>query len=109
MTAGALFVVSSPDPTLEGGETSHPALRGGSGLDEGLLILIRRGLLQCLCQGGRILSLLDGAEWARMVFEYMMAASERKPFETYNLTDLQILTDAKEIFGVIDDSLASPS
>ena len=38
----------------------------------------------------------------------MMAASERKPFEMYNLTDLQILTDAKEVFGVIDDSLAFP-
>ena len=50
----------------------------------------------------------DGAEWERMVFEYMMGASERKPFEMYNLTDLQILTDAKEVFGVIDDSLAFP-
>lgn len=50
----------------------------------------------------------DGADWARMIFEYMMAASERKPFDTYNLTDQQVLADAKDVFGVIDDSLAFP-
>ncbi len=47
----------------------------------------------------------DGADFARMVFEYMMAASKRKLFETYNLTDQQVLTDAKGVFGVINDSL----
>ena len=50
----------------------------------------------------------DDAGWATMVFEYMMAASERKPFETYNLTDQQVLTDAKGVFGVVDDSLVFP-
>lgn len=50
----------------------------------------------------------DG-EWARLVFEYMMAESERQPFETYNLTDKQVLIDAKEVFGVVDESLALPS
>jgi prefoldin subunit 5 len=47
----------------------------------------------------------DGADFARMVFEYMMAASKRKLFEMYNLTDQQVLTDAKGEFGVINDSL----
>ena len=42
----------------------------------------------------------DSADWARMIFEYMMAASERKPLETYSLTDQQVLTDAKEVFWV---------
>ena len=51
----------------------------------------------------------DKEGWARMVFEYMMAASDRKPFDTYNLTDKQILTDAKDVFGVVDDSLTFPS
>ena len=51
----------------------------------------------------------DGTVWATMVYEYMMAASERKPFDTYNLTDQRILTEAKEIFGVIDDSATFPS
>ena len=58
--------------------------------------------------GGSLPEDQDGADWATMIFEYMMAASERKPFETYNLTDQQILTDAKEVFGVFDDSLAFP-
>ena len=58
--------------------------------------------------GGALPEDQDDASWGTMVFEYMMAASKRKPFETYNLTDQQILTDAKEVFGVVDDSLAFP-
>ena len=51
----------------------------------------------------------DEDEWANLVFEYMMAASERQPFDTYNLTDQQILVDAKEVFGVVDEKIVPPS
>ena len=51
----------------------------------------------------------DKTDWARLVFEYMMAESEREPFEVYNLTDQQVLLDGKEAFGVIDKALSLPT
>ncbi len=51
----------------------------------------------------------DDSEWPILIFEYMMAASGRKPLSTYNLTDQQILLDAKDTFGVIDGRLSFPN
>lgn len=50
----------------------------------------------------------DGG-WGKLIFEYMMATSGREPVDMYNLTDRQVLVDAKEVFGVIDDALSFPN
>ena len=50
----------------------------------------------------------DSADWATLVYQYMMAESEREPFEVYNLTDQQILVDGREVFGAFDEALALP-
>lgn len=56
-----------------------------------------------------LISKNQGGGWGTLIFEYMMGASGCKPADTYNLTDRQILVDAKEVFGVIDDKLMLPN